>query len=290
VGLLRGGSDVFGADDDISQGHEWGPRFTVLLTVEDFLEAGPELEVTLREKLPTEFLGFTREGWVAFPCGRWVYSIPQYIAWRTGGYSRPPRDAHAWQRIPEHDLFTLTMGKLFYDPLGAATQALDAFAYYPAEVWHKRLIESCIRLSSVENITRCMRRGDEVAAQLYIGHTLEESLKLCHLINKRYAPYRKWLYWSFTRLPKLASEMRPFVERSTLAVSLSERRDAMLEIVEIIKRQLKAEGIVPSDHKGELFSFAHTIYQHFRGGLKQCFNGHIHDAWGSCDCSECDLI
>jgi hypothetical protein len=262
----------------------------VLLTVEDFYEIGPALEVTLRENLPMEFLGFTREGWVVFPCVRWVYSIPQYLAWRTGGYSRPPRDPQAWQRIPEHDLFTLTMGRMFYDPLGEATQAIKAFAYYPVEVWYQRLIESCIRLSSVENITRCMRRGDEVAAQLYIGHTLEESLKLCHLINKRYAPYRKWLYWSFQRLPKLAAEMRPLVEQATGAVALRERRDAVLEIVEVVKGQLTEDGMIPPDVEGDLFSCASTLYQQFGKELIPCFNGSIHAAWGSWDCTGCELV
>jgi len=133
-------------------------------------------------------------------------------------------------------------------------------------------------------------RGEKIAGQLYIAHALEESLKICHLLNKRYAPYRKWLHWSFNRLPKLAPEMQPFVEQSALAPLLSERRDAVFDIVELVKTELKAVGCVPSDHEGDFFSFAHAVFQHCGEGLKQCFNGHIHDAWGSCDCTGCELV
>ena len=135
-----------------------------------------------------------------------------------------------------------------------------------------------------------MARGDEVAAQMYVGHTLEESLRLCHLINKKYAPYRKWLYWSFVRLPKLAPDMLPLVDQAALAPQLGERRDAMLEIAKLVQKALKTEGIVPSGHEGDLLSYAGAIHRKLGGRWKQCFNRHIHDAWGSCDCIACELV
>ena len=67
AGLLGTGSEVFGADDDISKDHEWGPRFTVLVTQRNYREMGPALDAVLTESLPKEFLGFSREGWVSFP-------------------------------------------------------------------------------------------------------------------------------------------------------------------------------------------------------------------------------
>jgi len=290
AGLLGTGSEVFGADDDISKDHEWGPRFTVLMTPRDYQEIGSALEVVLSQGLPTEFLGFSREGWVAFPCVHGVYSIPQYIAHRTGGFSRPPKDVQAWQRVSEKDLFTLTCGTLFYDPLGEATRGIQAFSYYPEQVWLKRLTESLVRLSSMENIPRSMERGDDVAAQLYMGHVLEESLKFCHLVNRKYAPYRKWLYWSFRQLPQLAPEILPFIEQAVSAPKLSDRQDAIIQITEEIQKGLKREGMIPAEHEGDLFSCAHALYQRLDEGSKKCFNGHIHDAWGSYQCRECELV
>jgi hypothetical protein len=57
-----GGSDVIGADDQISRDHNWGPQFTLLLSEDDFHELGIQLSTRMNREAPTEWQGFHVDG------------------------------------------------------------------------------------------------------------------------------------------------------------------------------------------------------------------------------------
>lgn len=53
------------------------------------------------------------------------------------------------------------------------------------------------------NYPRCMKRGDTVAAQLALAEFTEAALSMVYLLNRRYAPFYKWMYRGLQGLPRL---------------------------------------------------------------------------------------
>ena len=58
AGVIGLGSDVLGADDELSRDHDWGPsKCQLLLTEEDIAEYGSSISQALEMAIPNELLG-----------------------------------------------------------------------------------------------------------------------------------------------------------------------------------------------------------------------------------------
>ena len=57
AGLFHG-SQMYGADDELSQDHGWGPMFTLFLSEKDYMAFGEELARLVRLDAPREWQGF----------------------------------------------------------------------------------------------------------------------------------------------------------------------------------------------------------------------------------------
>jgi hypothetical protein len=57
AGLFHG-SQMYGADDELSQDHGWGPMFTLFLSEKDYTASGEELARRVRLDAPCEWQGF----------------------------------------------------------------------------------------------------------------------------------------------------------------------------------------------------------------------------------------
>src|SRR5262249_49490025 len=56
AGIWRG-SQIFGADDELSSDHGWGAMFTLVLTERDFQSTAEHLEQALQKNAPTAWRG-----------------------------------------------------------------------------------------------------------------------------------------------------------------------------------------------------------------------------------------
>jgi len=90
AGLFRG-SQVLGADDELSRDHGWGPMFLLLLTEEDYAARGEAVAQALGKAAPQEWLGYSYRGLVP---NVEVSSLDRYLEhWL--GFAHPPAQ---WQQ------------------------------------------------------------------------------------------------------------------------------------------------------------------------------------------------
>lgn len=204
------GSDRLGADDEYSRDHCWGPGF-MLFSDRLSLEALKEIESYLFEHLPWEYRGFTRPDCPGSANGVRAWTVDQFFSMFTGFASPPERDRQ-WLLIADEALYHVTNGEVFYDPSGDLTRRRTAFGYYPDDVWRFKLAGRAMRVDIQRySMERCLSHGENVTARLILGDGLYELFHFLCLVNRRYAPNDRWLYWVVRRLPVLADDIAPVV-------------------------------------------------------------------------------
>lgn len=245
-GLFGAGSDVFGFDDEISQDHNWGPRFRLILSSEDYAAVGEQMQRVMLAELPAEFEGHRIKG---YPPGRGdrhvqVESLHHTTEWVLG-YPEVPRDEVAWLGIAEHRLFELHAGEIWHDPRRLILDLLGATSYFPDMVWRKRLAFFWEALFFAQNLVRCAFRGDRIAEQMYLAWALFCIMRMAFMLNKRYAPYRKWLHRAFLELPFLAEKLDPMLTEMKDGATPTARRDAFHAALEALGQATNNLGVIP---------------------------------------------
>ena len=213
AGLVGEGSECLGFDDEISRDHDFGPGFCLWLEKEDF-EAQGEALCRAYDSLPGEFLGFPARKESARGAGRvGVLEISEFFG-RFIGREQPPSDLLRWLYLPEEKLAILAGGEVFEDPRGHFSAIRDAIrAYYPEDVRIKKIAARAAGMaqSGQYNYGRAMRRRDAVAAALAKNEFIRQAMSMLYLLNRRYAPYYKWMYAGLSGLslcPEAAGLLR----------------------------------------------------------------------------------
>ena len=236
--LLGHGSEVLGFDTARSTDHEWGPRLLLLLAEEDARRHAAAIGDLLAQRLPPEFLGYSThfgpaddEG-VSLPAAApdgpinhkiVVTTVPAFIEDRLGVTTYPTVDLLDWLVCSEKGLLEVTGGAVFHDGPGALTAAREAFRYYPDDLWRYLLAAQWRRVSQQEAfVGRCGEVGDELGSALVAAALVRDLMRLCFLLERRYAPYAKWLGSAFARLA-CADELGPFLDGALAARSWHER-------------------------------------------------------------------
>ena len=246
VGLAGEGSECFGFDDEISRDHDWGPGFCVWLTPEQAAAFGEKAR-EVYAALPREYLGFRKLNVIEQTADRvGVHEIGSFFA-RYTGFDRPPETLREWRMIPESGLAVVTNGEIFQDPTGALTRFRAALLdYYPEELRLKKLAAACALAaqSGQYNFSRCMRRGETVAAMQALGHFLTQGQRIVFLLNRRYTPYYKWTHRALRSLPILGAELAPKFQ--ALVGNLCDREAMIEEISAVVIAELRREGLSDS--------------------------------------------
>lgn len=204
-GLAGEGSECFGFDDELSRDHDWGPGFCIWLDRPDYQEFGPRVQAAYHA-LPG--------AWADYPArrdtleGRGRVGVLCIQDWYTRYTGAPegPRTLEAWRRVPEAFLATAVNGAVFSDPLGRFTavrrRLLEEF---PEDLRLKRLANRTAVMAQAGqyNFPRCVRRGETVAAGLALAEFARAAMSLAYLLNRRYAPFYKWMHRGLRELPKL---------------------------------------------------------------------------------------
>lgn len=237
AGLVGHGSECYGFDDAYSQDHDFGPRFCLWLTDEDYAAIGEQLEADY-EALPRKF-SVDAQGRVtfeaharsdasgAFPSAGagspvtpraqganrrdGVFRIGDFFESITGYRTAPAQTApHEWLMLQESTLAAATNGEVFADPTGLFSKTRQGFKNMPDDV---RLALISKRLGMIAqagqyNLPRSLKRGDGAAAWLSIHEFVQATASLVFLVNVPmvvgYMPYYKW---QFAALRKLSGSM-----------------------------------------------------------------------------------
>ncbi len=251
AGLVGPGSECFGCDDELSRDHDWGPGFCLWLTHDDHRAIGTRLQEALGT-LPATYAGFGPRHASAWGGGRvGVFEIGEFHRGLIG-LDRPPRSLGEWRAIPEERLATATNGAVFTDPLGDFTRFRRALlAFYPEDVRLKKIAARCMGIaqSGQYNLPRCAKRQELVAARIAEAQLCRDTLSLVFLLNRRYAPFYKWMHRAVKPLPVLGETTHRLLADLVVAYGFAKKSRIIEEVCASLIGELRRQGLSdsPSD-------------------------------------------
>ena len=234
--LIGRGSEVLGFDDAMSRDHNCEARAVNFVTEDDHERYGEEITTVLQEKLPKSFSGQQ----TTFE----LTTLRGYVSKHLEvdlDHEMTPVD---WLTISEQRLLMFTAGAVFHDDLGLEAQRAR-FAYYPQDVWLYLMATGWWRVHPEANLTgRAGFIGDEIGSTLIGARLVQDLMRLCFLLERRYAPYAKWFGTAFTQLP-CATDLTPAIRRTLQATSWQDREDGLLACYEHVAALHNRQGVTP---------------------------------------------
>jgi hypothetical protein len=214
--LLGDGSEVLGFDDDVSPDHDFGPRVQVFTDVP-----------------------------VALPAGTEVSTVPGFFADRLGVDPGQGMGLADWLLAPTQRLATLTAGAVFHDPAGELGRYRAALRWYPDDVWRYALATGWLKVGQEEAfVGRTGGTGDDLGSRILAARLARELVRLCFLVERRWAPYAKWLGRAFGEL-RLAARVAPLLTAATGAEGWRDREAAICAAASIVAAATDDLGLCP---------------------------------------------
>jgi hypothetical protein len=255
---LGDGSEVLGFDDAMSADHNYGPSLQIILDEEDFASRGQTLMAILDARLPgeidgrpTRFANFGRptgrSGWLCSEHGIEVLTLPSLLRAQLGIDVQPsgPLD---WLALPEQRLLTLTAGAVFRDDSGQLRAIRERLAWFPHDIWLARLAAQWSRIGEERAfVGRTGELGDDLGSRLVAARLVHDLIRLAFLVERRYAPYAKWLGTAFARLES-APRLAPMLEAALRATAWQDRERCVAEaahFVGLLQLERGIPGAVP---------------------------------------------
>ena len=258
AGLLGWGSEVLGYDDIQSSDHHWGPRFLLFLSAQDYENYKDVINEALRCNLPQRFRGYATnfgepdeigvrlpKETDAGPVNHMIHieTIESFFGWYLGCNPYEPVTAADWLSFSEHKLLAVTRGKVFHDGLGQLEDIRRKFEYYPRDVWLYQLAAQWIKISEDrEFVSRCGDVGDELGSMVIAARQVNRLMRLCFLMERKYAPYTKWFGSAFSEL-ECASELSPIFKDVLSSSTWKERESNLSRAYRVIARMHNALNI-----------------------------------------------
>ncbi len=262
--LIGSGSEVLGFDTEMSADHHWGPRVMLFVNEASQAQYSQPIHDTLAERLPRSFLGFPTNFTTPNPADGGVqllqpvdhgpvnhrveiFTIPQFFIEYVGTDLAQELSPVDWLTLEEQRLLGATAGEVYFDGLGpGALQAARAkLSYYPPDVWLYLLAAQWMKIGQEEPfVGRCGSVGDELGSRLVAARLVGAVMRLCFLMEKRYAPYSKWFGTAFSLLA-CASRFQPVFEGVWQAAAWQERQDALCQAYALAAATHNDLGITP---------------------------------------------
>jgi uncharacterized protein DUF4037 len=238
------GSDVLGADDEISRDHDWGPQFDLFLSADDYAAFGEQLTRTMNTAAPNPWKGHRLAG--AGDKSVRLESVPGWFKkYLTLG--RFPVAAADWPPTSvESGLYFLRHGEIWMDGTGELSRWRSALHEYPEEILRTRLAEECFRIwqhGEYNFVQRMARRRDPIAIAVCLGEFVTGVMRIVLLMSRDFTPYWKWLAFEFRK----RSEAQRYVKLLDELVSiwLIERQVEIVQrVCALVHRQLLEGGWV----------------------------------------------
>ena len=261
AGLVGRGSQCYGYDDPLSRDHDFGPDFCIWLDDDLYDMIGDKLQEAY-DKLPAEYLGYKRVTQVP-PDGRrtGVMRTREFYARildiseaYLDGFLAGGNEEAFFLSVDEANLSQCTNGEIFKEGAGDLALIREKLSYYPDSIWRKKIAQELHYSAQMGqyNYIRMLKRGEKVASEIALAGYMEHTMKLVYLINRKYAPYYKWLHRGMQDLEKAAVIMDIFNAVYDMPKG-DERIRLTTEIVAaIIIEELEALGMtagIPKEEK-----------------------------------------
>jgi hypothetical protein len=212
--LIGPGSDVLGYDSERSTDHGWGPRLLLFLAEDDYHSIARSLRERLGARLPTTFQSFDTSfanpvkgvrsmepgpGEIAHSVE--IHSVRSFVRGMLNIDLTMPLKNVDWMLMPQEQLLEITSGEVYRDDLGELMRLRTTLAWYPRDVWILLMAAQWKRIAQEEPfVARCDEAGDELGSRIVCARIVRDLVRLSFLIERRYAPYSKWLGTAFSRL------------------------------------------------------------------------------------------
>lgn len=240
---LGSGSDVLGLDDAMSRDHDWGLRLTVVVAEEHV----GRVDAILERDLPEHFRGRpVRFGTTWDPVVRQraeVVSAPALAADRAGLPAEGPLEVLDWASVTGQAALELTAGPVLRDDDGVLGRLRDRFERYPDDVRRWAVASAWAKLGQeLPFVGRAGARGDDLGSRLIAGRLALTAMRLGFLLERRWAPYSKWLGTAFAALP-LAASVGPLLRAAVEAEQWEVRQDALAGAIDALSEAQAAAGL-----------------------------------------------
>ncbi|UQU61478.1 DUF4037 domain-containing protein [Couchioplanes caeruleus] len=229
--LLGPGSEVLGLDDHVSPDHDFGPRVQLFLPP---AAVAPDLS-----GLPARFDGHHGHRVE-------VTTAAAYFTARLGADPAAGLTTADWLLTPTQVLATLTAGAVFHDPDGELARRRAALSWYPRDIWRYALAAAWLRVAQEEAFpSRAGAAGDDLGSRVVTARLVRELMRLAFLVERRWAPYAKWLGTAFTRLD-LAAHAGPPLAAALSATGWRDREDALVRAANVLAAATNDLGLAPA--------------------------------------------
>lgn len=222
AGLLGEGSEILGYDTIQSTDHCWGPRVMLFLDNEDYQKLSKKVSKTLIAKIPAEFKGYPTKMDCPVKNTIDIFTIKSFFDRYLKIDPYKNLKATDWLSFPSQRLLEINSGQIYRDDLGL-DKIREKFFYYPRNIWLYVLSCQWTKISQEEAfVGRTGDVGDELGSRIVTARLARELIKLCFLMEKKYAPYTKWFGTAFMKLHNF-NKLSPILRRALLAQSWKER-------------------------------------------------------------------
>ncbi|MGN0708979.1 MAG: DUF4037 domain-containing protein, partial [Anaerovoracaceae bacterium] len=150
-----------------------------------------------------------------------------------------------------------TNGEVFRDNLGGFSAIREKLLTgRPEDVRIKKMAARMAEMSrsGQYNYMRCIRRGEKTAAHIELSVFMRSGMQLVYLMNRKYAPYDKWLERGMRDLDILGSLAGSFSMLADQSTDPEEKSGIIESICSAAASELHREGLIDS---GEPFLQAH---------------------------------
>lgn len=256
--LLGSGSEVLGFDTARSIDHDWGPRLLLFLSEADHAAHATALDALFRERLPPTIRGYSTHFGEPLPDGARllaasgdgridhrieILSPRAYFTEFLGADPFAALSAVDWLLMPQQALLAVTAGRVYHDGPGLLEPVREKLAWYPRDVWLYLLAAQWARLSQQEAfVGRTGEVGDDLGSALVAADLARDLMRLCYLLERRYAPYSKWFGTAFAALP-CAPRLLPQLQGALAARGWREREARLAPVYEIVAAMHNALGL-----------------------------------------------
>jgi hypothetical protein len=209
--MMGPGSEVLGYDTDRSTDHDWGPRVLLFVERDERAPVGADVMEALSG-------GAVVQRVEVHEAGEWFTEVLGFD---------PARgvDVVDWLATPTQLLLAATAGEVFHDELRVLGPRRDALAWYPHDLWLYLIGCQWRRIAQEESfVGRAGEVRDDLGSRIVAARVARDLMRLCFLLERRYAPYSKWLGSAFGTL-RCAPDVGPHLTRA-LAATGWQRREA----------------------------------------------------------------
>ena len=248
VGRAGHGSECFGFDDEVSRDHDFVTGFCLWIPDEDERDYGFRLErayAKLRKEFPPEGGAETTAGSELGEAEHGVMTIGTFYR-RHLGFPGAPQDWRQWLHTPDHAFAEAVNGAVFRDDLGAFSGIREVIRTgMPEDVRRKKIAARAVFMaqSGQYNYPRCLKHGEPGAAALALDEFVRHAAQMVFLLNRRFAPYYKWVFRAMRGLPILAECSGELEALLTRPDPPGKKTDGIEAVCAKIAAELRGQGL-----------------------------------------------